>query len=162
MTTTQPGAPGPATLDLATLEELKRLKYRYLTALDSKHWDDFAATLAPDVRADYGHRLSFTGRDAVVAYLSASLGADIVTVHLCHHPDLEVDDDDATGRWTLEDTVIVPEHRILLRGAAIYTDRYHRGDDGRWRIAATGYRRLYEATVSLDDVPSFTLTGGPG
>ena len=32
-------------MDLKTLEELKRLKYRYLRTLDSKQWDEFADTL---------------------------------------------------------------------------------------------------------------------
>jgi hypothetical protein len=146
----------------AVLEELRRLKYRYLTALDTKQWDDFADTLTADVTAEYGERLSFTGRDQVVDYMSGTLGPGILTAHLCHHPDLEPDagPGTASGRWTLEDTVIVPEFRFLLRGASIYTDRYRREADGRWRIAATGYRRLYEYTISLDDLPSFKLTAG--
>ena len=31
--------------DLETIEAIKRVKYRYLRALDTKHWDDFADTL---------------------------------------------------------------------------------------------------------------------
>ena len=40
----------------------------------------------------------------------------------------------ATGTWYLQDTVIITEHRMLLRGAAFYTDRYVRTDGG-WQIA---------------------------
>jgi hypothetical protein len=46
----------------------------------------------------------------------------------------------------------------VISGAAFYEDRYARGADGRWRIAHTGYVRVYEATMSLDDLPSFRLT----
>ena len=144
-------------MDLITLEELRRLKYRYLRALDLKLWDEFADTLAPDATAKYGERLTFSSRDEIVRYMSETVGRGIITVHHCHHPELEVDGDRATGRWALEDTVIVTDHRLVLRGAAFYEDRYVR-TDGVWRIQHTGYDRLYEAMISLDDLPSFTLT----
>jgi hypothetical protein len=30
-------------------EQIKQVKYRYLRALGTKHWDDFAGTLTEDV-----------------------------------------------------------------------------------------------------------------
>ena len=110
-------------MDHDTLEELRRLKYRYLRALDLKLWDEFAATLTPDVQASYGNRLSFDGRDAVVDYMRESLPPSIITVHQCHHPEITVDGGTATGTWYLEDKVIVIEHRMLLTGAAFYDTR---------------------------------------
>ncbi|GDY29616.1 nuclear transport factor 2 family protein [Gandjariella thermophila] len=145
-------------MDLVTIEEIRQLKYRYLRNLDLKRWDDFADTLTPDVTASYGENLSFGSRDEVVAFMREMLGPAIITVHHCHHPEIEVDGDRAAGIWHLDDTVIITEHRMLLRGAAFYEDSYVRCDDGRWRISKTGYRRTYEATLSLDDVPSFQLT----
>jgi hypothetical protein len=53
--------------------------------------------------------------------------------------------------------VIVPELKVLIRGAGYYHDDYRRDTDGTWRIAATSYERIYEAMTSLDDTPSFTL-----
>ena len=38
----------------ADVEAIKQVKYRYLRALDTKHWDDFADTLAEDITANYG------------------------------------------------------------------------------------------------------------
>jgi hypothetical protein len=144
-------------MDLITIEDLRRLKYRYLRALDLKLWDEFADTLAPDATARYGERLSFTGREAIVGYMRASLGPGIITVHHCHHPEIDVDGDTATGRWALDDTVIITEHGAVLRGAAFYEDRYVRAD-GVWRIQHTGYERIYEAMISLKDLPSYNLT----
>jgi len=138
------------------LESLRRLKYRYLRSLDLKQWDEFADTLAADVTASYGPRLQFAGRDAVVDYMRNSLPASIITIHQCHHPELDVDGEHATGRWYLEDKVIVVEHRMLLTGAAFYDDEYVRGPDGTWRISRTGYVRSYEATEQLPD--SWQLT----
>jgi hypothetical protein len=143
--------------DLIAFEELRRLKYRYLRALDLKLWDEFADTLAPDATAHYGKRLDFTGRDAIVGYMSQTVGPEIITVHQCHHPELEVDGDQATGRWSLDDTVIITDRQALLRGAAFYEDRYVRRDGG-WLIQHTGYERIYEAMLSLKDVPSYRLT----
>jgi SnoaL-like domain len=140
------------------LEDLRQLKYRYLRTLDLKLWDDFADTLANDIQASYGTRLSFDGRDAVVDFMRTSLPPTIITVHQCHHPELTVDGDTATGTWYLEDKVIITEHRMLLTGAAFYEDEYRRDPDGVWRISRTGYIRSYEAVQSLDDTPSWKLT----
>ena len=133
------------------LEQLRRLKYRYLRTLDLKEWADFATTLTQDVHASYGERLTFDGRDAVVEYMSGALGPQTITVHHVHHPELEVDGDTATGRWYLDDKVLVLEHQLMITGAAFYDDTYRRGADGRWRIARTGYVRSYEAMQPLPE-----------
>jgi len=143
--------------DLLAIREVEQLKYRYVRGLDTKDWDLFRSTLADDVVATYGARLSFAGPDEIVAYMAENLGPTMITLHQVHHPEITVDGDSATGRWSLQDRVIMTEFRILLEGASIYEDRYVRGADGEWRIARTGYERLYEHTVSLDDVPSFKL-----
>ena len=145
-------------MDPEILNDLQRLKYRYLRTLDLKQWDDFAGTLTADVHASYGAKLRFDGRDAVVKFMSNSLPPSIITVHQCHHPELLVDGDTATGTWYLEDKVIITEHRMLLTGAAFYDDEYRREADGVWRISRTGYIRSYEAVQSLDDTPSWKLT----
>lgn len=143
-------------MDHETLEELRRLKYRYLRTLDLKQWDEFGETLTEDVRASYGERLTFEGRAAVVEYMRSSLPGTIITVHQCHHPEIEVDGDTATGTWYLDDKVLVLDHRLMLTGAAFYDDTYRRGGDGVWRISRTGYVRSYEAMEKLDD--SWQLT----
>ncbi|WP_306362390.1 nuclear transport factor 2 family protein [Nocardia sp. CC227C] len=149
-------------MDLEAVESIRSLKHRYLRCLDLKQWDEFAGTFTPDATGDYGspsggRPLRFTGRDAIVDYMRSALSANIITVHVATHPEIEVDGETATGSWCLEDTVIVPEYRVMIRGAAYYRDRYRR-DDGRWRIAHTGYERIFEATMSLDALPGFTLT----
>jgi ketosteroid isomerase-like protein len=150
-------------MDLVALEEIKRLKYRYLRCVDTKDWDDLADTLTEDATADYGtpaygRPLSFTGRDAIVGFLRDNLGPGVITTHFAGQPEIDIDGDEASGIWGFEDTVIATEHRVVIAGAAFYEDRYRRDTDGRWRIRHTGYRRTYEAMLSLDDLPSFRLT----
>lgn len=144
-------------MDLSAIREIEQLKYRYLRTLDLKQWDEFAATLTPDVTAAYGADLRFAGREQVVEFMRSSLGRSIITVHQCHHPEIVVDGDTASGTWYLDDKVIITEHRLLLTGAAFYADSYVRTAAG-WRISKTGYTRSYEAMQSLDDVPSWRLT----
>ena len=145
-------------MDLDVLEEIRQLKYRYLRCLDLKDWNEFADTLTEDVTTDYGEKLRFDSRDAVVEFMSSWLTPAIITVHQCHHPEITIDGDTASGRWYLEDKVFILEHKMLLTGAAFYDDRYRRCEDGRWRISRTGYVRSYEAVQSLADTPSWKLT----
>lgn len=150
------------TMDVVALEQIRVLKYRYLRTLDLKLWDEFADTLAPDATADYGspsggRPLSFTDRDQIVGYMRSALGTGITTVHVCSHPELTVTGDTASGTWCLEDTVLVPEHKIMIRGAAYYHDTYTHAD-GVWRISSTRYQRLYEAITPFDALPGFHLT----
>ena len=148
-------------MDLAVVEEIKQLKYRYLRTLDLKLWEEFEQLFVPDATGDYGEGLVFGDRDALVGYMRENLVPTLVTLHQCHHPEIAVDDggDAATGTWYLEDKVISEEYRFVLEGAAFYSDRYVRTSDG-WRIAHTGYRRTYEATYSLDDLPGYRLKLG--
>lgn len=148
---------------MTDVDQIQALKYRYLRSLDTKQWDEFADTLCADVRARYGSHaggqaLDFPDRDALVTYLRDSLGPEVVTVHAVTHPEIAVEGDHATGSWLLQDVVLAPEHKVEIRGAAYYRDAYRR-EDGVWRIAATGYERLYESMTSWTGTPSYTLLG---
>jgi SnoaL-like protein len=149
-------------MDLVALEEIKRLKHRYLRCVDTKDWDGLADVLTADAVADYGtptygKPLKLVGRDAIVGFMRENLGPGLITTHYATQPEIDIDGDEATGTWAFQDTVIVVEHRFVITGAAFYEDRYRR-EDGRWHIAHTGYERTYEATLKLDDLPSFRLT----
>ena len=151
-------------VDLVTLEEIRQLKYRYLRYVDQKRWDEMADVFTSGATVDYGTRalgepVKLAGRDEIIAFFRANLGPEIITVHAAGQPEITVDGGTATGSWRFEDTVIATEHRIVIKGAAFYQDRYERdADDGRWRIAHTGYVRTYEVMVSLDDLPSLKFT----
>ena len=133
---------------MGDIDEIQQVKYRYLRALDTKHWDEFADTLTEDVVGDYGESLGeehhFTDRDSLVEFMRSSMPANILTEHRVTHPEIDVDGDEATAIWYLQDRVIVPEFNFMLIGAAFYHDRYRRTRDG-WKISATGYDRTYDA-----------------
>lgn len=147
---------------MSDIDDIKQVKYRYLRALDTKHWDDFAATLTEDVRGDYGESIGekhqFTDRDSLVNFMRTSLGPEVVTEHRVDHPEITVDGDEATGTWYLQDRVIAPDFNFMLIGAAFYHDRYRRTEDG-WKICATGYDRTYDASMTLEGL-NFKLKPG--
>lgn len=138
---------------------IAQLKYRYLRALDTKQWDEFEACFQPEATGDY-NGLVFDDRAALVAYMREHLGEGMLTLHQAHHPEITVEGDTATGRWYLQDKVIVEAFKFMLEGAAFYDDRYVRTADG-WRIAHTGYRRTFEMSYDLADLPGVKITG-PG
>lgn len=149
-------------MDISTVEEIKRLKYRYFRTLDLKLWDGFGDCLTEDVRARYGTQamsepLHFDSRADVVDYMSKNLGPEVITIHIANHPEIDVDGATATGSWAFEDTVIVPDFKVIIRGGGYYVDDYRRDADGVWRISGTKYERIYEAMTSLEDTPSFKL-----
>jgi hypothetical protein len=150
-------------MDLAALEEIRRVKYRYLRCVDLKLWDEIAEVFTSDATADYGtpalgEPVRLTGRDEIVAFLRDKLGPGIITVHFASQPEIDVEGSTASGTWSFEDTVIATEYGVVIKGAAFYEDRYARGEDGRWRISHTGYVRTYEMMLSLADLPSLKIT----
>ena len=150
-------------MDLAVLEEIRQLKYRYLRCVDQKLWDEMAELFTEDATVDYGTHvygkpLKLGGRGEIIAFFRAKLGPEIITVHAAGQPEITVDGDQATGCWRFEDTVIATEWKVVIGGAAFYEDRYRKCDDGKWRISHTGYVRIYESTQSFDDLPSWKLT----
>jgi hypothetical protein len=146
--------------DLVEHEALKRLKYKYLRCLDQKLWDEMVECFTPDAVAAYsGGKYSYEGRDAILAFLKKSMGAEtFLSSHRCHHPEIELTGPDtATAVWALEDVVIEEKWGITIRGAAFYRDEYVK-QGGEWRIRRTGYKRTYEEIQPRKDVPGLRLT----
>lgn len=149
-------------MDLTAIEEIRQLKYRYFRTLDMKEWAEFGDCLTEDVVARYGTQamdkpLHFDRRQDVVDFMSGNLGTSIISIHIASHPEISVDGDTATGSWGFEDTVIVPDFKVMIRGGGYYKDEYRKDADGKWRISGTKYERIYEAMTSLEDTPSFKL-----
>jgi len=146
--------------DLQEIEAIKRLKYRYVRALDLKLWDELGACLTEDCRSAYGDgHFSFDGRAAILAFLKDALGPKTrITSHRVHQPEIDLTSPTtATGVWALEDIVIETEAKLTIRGAAFYYDEYVKLG-GEWKIAKTGYNRIYEETESRTDTPSLVLS----
>lgn len=147
--------------NLVALESIKQLKYRYMRCLDLKLWDEIEGCFTEDATAAYsGGKYTHEGREAIVAFLRRSMGAE--SFHSSHHvghPEIALTGDGtATGIWKIDDTVIETKLQFTLRGSAFYEDEYLRGSDGAWRIQRTGYKRVFEEISSRKDIASLKLT----
>ena len=140
--------------------EITRLCYRYGAALDDRDWGRLRTCFTDDAVTEYEGLGQFEGYPAIEEVCRTALGPLDRSQHLIGNVLAEVDGDTATGRWYLYDRVIVEAFSFMLEGAAFYSDRYVRTPDG-WRVAHTGYRRTFEATYNLGDLPGFKLNG-PG
>lgn len=142
------------------IEAIQQLKYRYFRFLDTKDWESMRGLFVPEANSSYGDgKYSYDGRDAILDFLTGSLGRDtIMTAHFGHHPEIELEADDrATGTWAFEDTVIDTQFGITIRGAGFYSDVYVKRDGG-WKLLSTGYRRTFEEMENRKDTPSLRLT----
>lgn len=127
------------------LRALVDLKSRYCRFVDTKDFDALAELMTEDVTVAYQDgAFTLQGRDKVRRFLAGVMSdPGISSLHLVANPELCVEGDVATGRWALQDTVVNRTAGTVLRGGAHYEDRYVRTADG-WKIAHTGYRRLFE------------------
>lgn len=149
---------------MAEIDDIVRLKHAYFRLLDTKHFDELGALLTEDASSAFASgELSHNGREAIVGFLTEALGdPGIVTMHNGHHPEITLTSPStATGRWYLEDRVIVPARDFELHGTALYSDEY-RKEAGRWRISHTGYDRIFEEQRrrSTGEVLAFTTRVG--
>jgi len=144
---------------------IEQLKYAYFRLLDTKEFVKLSSLLTEDATTAYESGAhTYRGRDAIVAFLASSLSdPEIVHVHNGHHPEIVLTGDvTATGTWYLEDKVIMPAYDLVVEGAAFYSDDYVK-IDGEWKIAHTGYERIYEERrkhVSVELI-SFTSRFAP-
>lgn len=137
--------------ELSEIEAIKQLKGRYQRGVDTKDWDLLASVFTPDARSIYNAgKHSYDGREAILDFLREGLGSiDVQTMHHAHTPEIEITSETtARGTWYLEDFVLSQKpakgapHGTTLHGTGIYQDEYVK-QGGEWRIALTGYERIF-------------------
>jgi len=131
---------------LLEIESIKQLKYRYQRSVDMHDWDGLADCFVPDAVCAYGDgEFTFTGRESIISFLRSVMDRNgMLSSHQVHHPEIAVTSDTtATGVWALHDSVIDLDNDSYYVGAAYYHDEYVK-QDGQWRIAHTGYERIWE------------------
>lgn len=129
---------------LEDIESIRRLKSKYWRCLDRKLWRELSQCFAGGATADYGPRLQFKGRKAIVDFLKQSLGPDAVTTfHMGHNAEIEITGDgEARGRWVLNDYFIL-QPSTRRRGWGFYDDEYVK-EDGMWKKKSTKMTTVLE------------------
>ena len=147
--------------DLVEIRRIEQLKYRYVRCLDLKLWDEIERLFTDDAKASFGGGAwELDGRAAIMKFYRDTMSSTaMLTSHKVHHPEIELDAarESATGVWALDDVVVHGDYGVTIRGAAFYEDRYVQ-HDGRWLIAATGYKRVYEEMYPRSSVDGLRVT----
>ena len=133
-------------LDLEAIELIKQLKARYFRFLDTRDMEGLKSVFTADAKAHFkgaDYEFELDGWDELEAFYRKSFTDTSFGMHNGHHPEIEVSGDHATGIWYLQDIFVQLKHDITVMGSALYEDEYRR-EGGVWRIATTGYVRLWE------------------
>lgn len=136
------------------------LKYAYFRHLDLKEFDALEALFIPEATSSYGDgKKAFSSAAEICDFLRRNMeSADLISMHHGHHPELRsIDEDHAEGTWYLVDKVLLPKADYEISGTAFYEDRYVRVG-GHWKIAHTGYVRVYEEHRTLSTKALLSIT----
>ena len=133
-------------LDLEAIELIKQLKARYFRFIDTRDIAGLQAVFTEDATATFkgaDYDFDLKGWPALEAFYKKSFTPQAFGMHNGHHPEISVEGDTATGIWYLQDIFVNLAQDITIMGSALYHDEY-RVEAGEWRIASTGYKRLWE------------------
>lgn len=148
-------------LRLESIEQIKRVKYRYFRAMDSGDFASLDDLYTDDIEVDYiggTYRWQLQGKQQLLQAQAAAFNAEAIGCHSGHHPEIDIiDDNSAVGVWYMTDIFMNFRERTVHYGSAIYRDNYARIDD-RWKIKRTAYKRVYEQVEALETMPNVTFS----
>ena len=148
---------------LEDIEAIKGLKYKYWRCLDLKRWDELAECFAPDARVAYGEgQYSFQGIEAIMKFLTESLGVErgSISLHHGHHPEIELTSEStAKATWALDNYMFNLKQDRGIRIGAYYHDECAKSG-GAWRFTSIGYLYIFHEEWKRSDTPSLHLVAG--
>ena len=124
------------------IEAIKQLKARYCRTMDTKDWAAMRQVFTDDVEMDTTASGGgvMTGAADFLSFLQETIG-DVVTVHHCHTPEIEVTAaTSASAWWAMEDMLRWPDG-TELHGYGHYQETYEKVD-GHWLIKRSVLTRL--------------------
>lgn len=144
---------------LEDVEEIKKLKHKYLRCLDGKLWDEMEDCFIEEVKTSYfNDEIKLDGREATMNFFRAGLVDDIVAIHHAHQPEIEITGDDtAKGTWGLYNFLMDKSGNWAQRVGGIYHEEYIRVD-GTWKIRSIICRQIFHEQWERKDIPSARLT----
>lgn len=130
--------------------ELKELRYDYCEHLDAKVWDEWLALFTEDITFDASgvpgmERLE--GKEELREFIDDYLDTSSeYATHHAFHPRIDIDGDEATGKWVLDEIAVTPDGTVWwMQGS--YLDEYRRVD-GDWRFSTVAV--TIDAQAELD------------
>jgi ketosteroid isomerase-like protein len=120
---------------LEEIESIKKLKYKYCYSVDAYDVDQIMTVFAEDAQADYGPLGQYKSKSEIRRFFSEIVPNVLpFFVHMVHNGDINVNGDNAEGRWYFE----VPANHGELNKAIWIQGRYdekYKKVNGEWKIA---------------------------
>jgi len=133
--------------EAADITEICQLKHAYAWNYDTRDPDALADLFTEDAECVFGPYGTWRGKqelyDGYVASMRRMEGR-FPGIHAVTNPLIEVDGDEATGRWYLLDEFFGPSGEEPLKIVGVYHERYRR-EQGRWLIARSEIEFLWSA-----------------
>lgn len=123
--------------ELADIEAIRTLKYRYCALCDAGYdADPLAALFTEDAVWDGGPIGAHEGREAIRRFFQGSPNRVPWALHMVTNPIITVEGDHATGSWYLWEPLVyaLPDGEEAWWMSARYDDQYRRTPQG-WRFA---------------------------
>ena len=127
--------------ELEAKEAIRQLRSKYCYRADAQDWERWADVFTEDGRIEVDQLGTYQGRDEIVEF-----GTDVIAAeyqwfsHMVHNGVIDVDGDEATGRWYFE-VPCVSKETLLNEGEAGWLqgqyDEEYRREDGEWKIAVS-------------------------
>ncbi|NIB42672.1 nuclear transport factor 2 family protein [Pseudomaricurvus alkylphenolicus] len=136
---------------LESIEAIKQLKARYLSACDRKQTDIMRdCFVETEAHIDYGNVGQFNHRDGLIDVFN-ELGNHeyIIDMHHGQNPQIQIiDSNTATGNWQLYFQQINKKENTLTQLGGFYDDIYTYTQEG-WRIKSTRFTVTSQLTTAL-------------
>ncbi|KEQ14617.1 bile acid 7-alpha dehydratase [Endozoicomonas montiporae] len=125
---------------LEHLEAIRQLKHRYLNSCDLKDIEAVRQCFAEgEILIDYGVIGTFSHRDSFIrVFEQMACHAHVIDLHHGTNPEIEVNGDQASGRWALYFFTIDGRTGASQQLGGFYQDRY-RLIEGQWFIVETKF-----------------------
>jgi hypothetical protein len=134
------------------LEEIRRLRARYFSALDDRDLDGIGAVFAADAEIGMGDWGVFPNTAAFLEkFAEESIASHLFDLH--HGANHVVDitgPDTASGRWDAFYSEVNADGQSIYTEAYAYADIYEKRD-GRWVITKTDIRSVVTVAMATRD-----------
>jgi len=144
---------------LIDIEEIKNLKHRYFRAIDMADFDLLDNVFTENITIDYRggtYRWESEGKDTIKESLKHAFHNQAASMHTAHHPEIKIiSDNEATGKWYLQDIFYNFDMDSVTQGTALYEDKYIKLDNN-WLISHSEYDRIWECVSPINPEDKFT------
>jgi len=128
---------------LEDIEEIKKLKARYLYAIDDGDWDSVLDCFSEDAKVDYGLWGRYEGRMEIEKFFKELFPPHYsLHHHVTHDPLIEIDGDKARGRWNLDEAATIAKGSKAIWISGRYDDEYVKESKG-WKYKSISVKFFY-------------------